>query len=114
MKDKLGVSFESKKVRKDLEGICDFDDNQVVLVKSPSTKVKKVCLVLHAYGPKGATLNEIALGSGINNPSRKVINNTGNKKYFRKLSRGKYALSDEGISFVIDTILPELQNNQNE
>jgi len=108
VKNRLDISFESRRIRKDLEGICDFDENQVVLIKSPSSKVKKVCLVLYAYGPKGATLEEITLSSGIVNPSRNVLNNTGNKKYFRKLTN-KYALSDKGMSFVTKEILPELK-----
>ena len=71
--------------------------------------MKKVCLVLYTHGPAGATLQQIAAGSGINNPSRKVINQAGNKKYFRNLSRGKYALSDIGITFITNEILPELR-----
>ncbi|SHO43600.1 hypothetical protein NSIN_20114 [Nitrosotalea sinensis] len=114
VEERLGVSFESKKaIRKDLEGICDFENNHIVLIKSPSSKVKKVCLVLHAYGPSGATLEEITLSSGVTNPSRNVINNTANKKYFRRLVQGRYALSDKGISFVTDEILPELKGGNN-
>jgi len=110
VQDKLGVSFESKRtIRKDLEGICDFDGNHVVLIKSPSSKVKNVCLVLYAYGPNGATLEEITLSSGVTNPSRNVIRNTGNKKYFRNLAKGKYTLSDIGITLVTNEILLELR-----
>ncbi|MEM3112536.1 MAG: hypothetical protein QXY90_05805 [Candidatus Anstonellales archaeon] len=113
VEERLGVSFESKKtIRKDLEGICDFEGNHVVLIKSPSSKVKKVCLVVYAHGPAGATLEQIAAGSGISNPSRKVINNAGNMKYFRNLAKGKYALSDVGISFVTSEILPELRSEK--
>lgn len=114
VQEKLGVSFESKKIiRKDLEGICDFDNNHVVLIKSPTSKVKKVCLVMYAHGPTGATLDEIALESGISNPSKNVINAGSNKTYFRKLSKGQYALTDKGISFVTSEILPELKGNGN-
>ena len=110
VKNKLGVSFETRKIRKDLDGICDYDENKVVLIKSPSSKLKKVCLVLYAYGPSGATLEEITLSSGVTNPSRNVINNTGGKQYFRLIKKGEYTLSDKGISFVTETILPELKN----
>ena len=113
VKNKLGVNFESKKtIRKDLEGICDYDDNQIVLIKSPSSKLKKVCLVLYAYGPSGTTLTEITLSSGVTNPSRNVINNTGGKQYFRLIGKNKYALSDKGISYVTETILPELKGEK--
>lgn len=110
IEERLGVSFESKKtIRKDLEGICDFDNNIVVLIKSPESKLKKVCLVLYAYGPTGATLKEITISSGVTNPSRNVINNTANTKYFRSFARGKYALNDKGITFVTTKVLPELK-----
>lgn len=114
IKERLGVSFESKKaIRKDLEGICDFENNHIVLIKSPSSKVKKVCLVLYARAPSGATLEEISLESGISNPSKNVINNGNNKVYFRKISKGRYALSDKGINFVTSEILPELKSGIN-
>ena len=114
VEERLGVSFESKKIiRKDLEGICDFSDNHVVLIKSPSSKVKKVCLVLYAYGPTGATLEEITMSSGVTNPSRNVIRNTGSKRYFRSLGRGKYALNDVGITFVTTEVLSELRGINN-
>lgn len=114
IEERLGFSFESKKtIRKDLEGICDFSDNHVVLIKSPTSKVKKVNLVLYAYGPTGATLDEITMSSGVANPSRNVIRNTGSKKYFRSLEKGKYALSDTGITFVTTEVLPELRGNDN-
>ena len=109
VKDKLGVSFESKKVRKDLEGICDFENNKVVLIKSPSSQVMKVCLVLYAYGPAGTTLKDISLSTGIRNPSRNVLSIKSYKKYFRKISKDKHALSDAGISYITSTIIPELK-----
>jgi len=109
VEEKLNVSFETKReVRKDLEGICDFENNQVVLIKPPSSKVKKVCLIMYAHGPEGANLEQITLASGITNPSKNVINNGDNKKYFRRIKSGVYGLSDTGITFVTNAILPEL------
>lgn len=113
VKERLGVSFEPKKsIRKDLEGICDFEGNHVVFENSPDSPLKKICLVIHAYGPKGATLEEISFGSGVSNPSKKFLTNFSYKKYFRKLERGRYGLSDVGISFVTDEILPELKSGK--
>ena len=110
VQDKLGVSFESKRtIRKDLEGICDFEGSHVVLIKSPKSQIMKICLVLYAYGPKGSTLEEISMSSGVVNPSSNVISVKGYKKYFRKISKDRYALSDVGISFVTEEILPELR-----
>lgn len=114
VEERLGVSLASKKImRKDLEGICDFSGNHIVLIKSPDSQVKKICLALYAYGPSGATLEDMTATTGISNPSSNVLSIKGYKKYFRKLSKGKYALSDIGISSVTDEILPEIKNGKN-
>lgn len=113
VEERLGVSLEGKRtIRKDLEGICDFENNRVIMIKSPKSKVKKVCLVLHAQGPDGATLEDITRGSGVANPSKNILNNASYRKYFRKLSKGIYSLSDVGITFVTNKILPELRGEK--
>lgn len=71
--------------------------------------MKKICLTLYAYGPKGAILEEMTAATGISNPSRNVLSIAGYKKYFRKLAKGKYTLSDVGISFVTNELLTELK-----
>jgi len=113
VEEELSISFESKKkIRKDLDGICDYENNQVVFIKTPTSKVKKVALIIYAHGPEGANLEQITLSSGIENPSRNVLTAGNNKKYFRKIKTGVYGLTDEGITFVTDTVLPELSENK--
>lgn len=110
IKQNLGEYLNEKKViRKDLEGVCDFQDEYVVLIKSPSEAVKKVALVLYAYGPQGANLNEISVSSGISNPSKKVLTAGHSARYFRKVSKKNYGLSDSGLTWVIQKVIPDLK-----
>lgn len=110
LKQNLGEYLkDSKVIRKDLEGVCDFQDGYVVLLKPQTESVKKVSLVLYAYGPQGATLEEISISSGIQNPSKRVLTNGSSKKYFRKLATGNYALSEDGLNFVVRKVIPELK-----
>lgn len=112
VQEKLGVSLEQKRTtRKDLEGIIEVDNGKLILVKAPKSKVEKVCLVLYAIGSDGATPEEITAISHVPNPSRNILNNGSYKKYFRKIARGKYVLSDVGLSHVTNTILPALRGD---
>jgi intein/homing endonuclease len=102
----------NKTMRKDLEGFFDYHARQLVMLKAPESKAKKVCLMLYAVGAEGATPKEITSVTKVQNPSKNLLHNRNYKKYVRKLSRGKYALTDVGLSFVTDVILPELKKEK--
>lgn len=112
VQEKLGISLESKRtVRKDLEGIIEVNNGKMILVKAPKLKVEKVCLALHAVGEDGATPSEVAAISHVQNPSRSILTSTVYKKYFRRTPRKKYVLSDQGLYFTTNTIIPELKGD---
>lgn len=102
----------AKIVRKDLEGIFDYHAGQLVMLRAPSSKVKKVCLMLYAVGSEGATPKEMTAVTKVQNPSNSLLHNVSYKKYFRKLANGKYVLTDVGLSFVTDVILPEIKEDK--
>jgi len=112
--EKLGVSFEqAKRVRKDLEGIIDVDNGIIVLVKVPNTQIGKICLSLYALGSTGGTTEEIAAISHVHDSTRIILNHKDYKKYFRKISRANYVLSDVGLSYVTTKIIPSLREDPN-
>lgn len=114
LKEKLpeASTEPSRVIRKDLEGICDYHDGKLIMLRAPDSKGKKVCLALYAIDADGATPKEIATISHVQNPSNSILHNLSYKKYFRKLTNGKYVLTDVGLSFVTGTILPELKEKE--
>lgn len=110
IKENFGNSHvgEKKLVRKDLEGSFQYDsDGKLVMTKFPDSKVKKVALALYPYGGSGLTNKEITDLCGVANPSHSVLHDHKYRKYFRKVGKGKYALSDIGMTFVVKNILGE-------
>jgi hypothetical protein len=94
----LDISFlEKKTIREDLIDICELDGSLIVLKKSPASPLHKVILTLYAYGPNGATVDQISRTTGIEKPSNQILTPGKNKKYFRKLENKKWYLSDKGL-----------------
>ncbi len=99
----------TKAIRKDLEGIFDYHESKLIMLKTPDTKVEKVCLALYAIDADGATPKEIGIVSHVHNPSQSILHNHTYRKYFRQVRDGKYVLTDVGLDYVTNTILPELR-----
>lgn len=101
VKEKIGTEVIDKRViSSDLNGICQIQDNKVILKKIPKSPLHKVILTVYAYGPIGCTTNEISVSTGIEQVSSKIITPTKNKKYFRKLEDNKWYLSSDGLEMV--------------
>ena len=113
VRNKLGSRiFGEQKMRTDLKGICEFQQDHVVLLKSIKSPTRKVGLVLHAYGPMGATLNEISLSTGIRNPSKDALTAGRTKKYFRKIDKEHYGLSSLGLDWIVNEVLPKIKDEE--
>jgi hypothetical protein len=93
------------------EDIFGFASGGLVeLYKTPDTELKTVVLVLFAYHPAGATTEDIFKSSGVKDAARNYLTAGGSKKYFSKLSKGRYGLSQEGLVFATTRIIPELRS----
>jgi|SRR5437870_9986113 len=108
------ASTEAPKiVRKELQPFFDYEGGKLVMSRPPPTDIKKVCLALYALGAGGAFPKDIGDLSNVPNPSNKVMHAKSYKKYFKKLTNGKYILTDAGYSFVANEILTkEKEENQ--
>lgn len=87
---------------------------QVELLHFPSENVRCVALALFAYHPEMVIAEEIELVSGIAQVSGKVLNQTANKKYFRKRD-DLFGLSADGIAYVNKTVvasLPQIESSE--
>ncbi len=102
------VVGEPKKVRDELNDICDTDGRYMIFKKSPSKKTEKVMLTIYCYGTS-ATVDEIRRTTGISDPSGDVINAGSSVKYFLSLGNKAYGLSDLGIQTVTQEIIPALK-----
>jgi hypothetical protein len=91
----------------DLIGLTN--DGLVEVYKSPDTDLKTVILVLFAYHPKGATVEQISKSSCVKQVARNYLTPGGYRKYFTKLSKNEYGLTREGLTFATSIIIPELR-----
>ncbi len=89
-------------------------DGLVEIKKAPDSEVKTVALVLFAYHPNGASTKQISKSSGVGNVSSRILTHSAYKKYFRKLGKKNYGLSQEGLEFVTKEIIPKLRGKEKE
>lgn len=82
-------------------------DGLVQLSWYPDTGVETIALVLFAYGPKGATSDQIYLSSGVKGGPSLYFSQPDYKNYFTKLSEKVYGLTFQGRSWVQNDILPK-------
>jgi hypothetical protein len=103
------IRKEVRQPKPGFEGIYRFTPSGMVeLIRIPDNKAKTVALVLYAYHPEPASLEQISLSSGI----RDVIDyltHASYKKYWSKVQEGKYLLSQEGLEWVTTKIVDEFQ-----
>jgi hypothetical protein len=64
---------------------------------------------LFAYYPEAATIQQIALSSGIRNVASDYLSHKNYRKYWWKTEDGKYVLSQEGLEWVTKKIIPNLK-----
>jgi hypothetical protein len=81
----------------------------VEILNTPESKAETVALVLFAYHPEAATIQQIALSSGIRNVASTYLPQKNYKKYWWKTEDGKYVLSQEGLEWVTKKIIPKLK-----
>lgn len=91
-----------------LESAYDFTaEGHVELFHFPPEGIRSVVLTLFAYHPDMVTASEVEAVTGIDDVYNKVLRQTNNKKYFRNKD-GLFGLSQEGIRYFIETVLPTL------
>jgi hypothetical protein len=100
---------EPRQPKPGLEQIYRFASNGLVeLIKSPKNEPETVGLVLYAYHPEAASIENISASSGVRAVSQKYLSHKGYSAYFERKGRGMYALSQKGIAWVTSKILPDL------
>jgi hypothetical protein len=107
-----GVITTKRQVSPDLSDIGEYVGDYIQLRRNPKEKINKAILTVYLYGPAGATLDEILHTSGIQNPSKNIINSGGNSKYFVSLGEGIYGLSPDGNDTAIKVIADLRKNNK--
>jgi hypothetical protein len=83
-------------------------DDYVELLKTPRKKVETIGLVLFAYDPIAATVQQIARSSGVKNAADYLLNKA-YTKYFTKNTDGTYSLSQTGKVWISEGIVPKLR-----
>lgn len=115
--DILSKRFESliaKQVRQPKPGfehIYQFTPSGAMEpVTLPDSKADKVAFVLFAYHPEPASVEQVAVSSGIKEVSSDYLTQASYKKYWSKTSEGKYLLSAEGLDWVTQKVIPKIKS----
>jgi len=104
------VVWEMRQPKPGFEDIYRFTiDGLVELITIPSTKAETVALVLFAYSPVPASTQQIDLSSGVKGSASLILTHPSYKKYFNRTEDGKYILTQEGLDWVINKIIPKLR-----
>lgn len=82
----------------------------VEFVYFPASSVQSAALALFAYHPETVTAAELEKVTGITGITKKVLGQTNNKRYFRKVNDSSYGLSSEGIKLVTEKIRPLIES----
>ncbi len=72
----------------------------------PPVSLHLAALALFAYYPDTVTTAELEKVTGITDIVGKVIGQTKNKKFFRKVGNSSYGLSEDGLKLVSEKIRP--------
>jgi len=100
---------EPRQPKPGLEQIYRFTSNGLVeLIKSPGNEPETVGLVLYAYHPEAASIEDISTSSGVKAVSQKYLSHVSYRAYFDRKGRGTYALSQKGIAWVTSKVIPGL------
>jgi hypothetical protein len=89
------------------ENAYRFSPNgSVELMYIPPVSLHLVALAMFAYYPEPVTTAELEKVTGITDIVGKVLGQTMNKKFFRKVDNSLYGLSQDGLKLVIEKIKP--------
>jgi len=114
LKEKGVLVRPPRQIKPTLKSICRFTSSGLVeLLKIPDQKVEAIALVLFAYDPEPATLDQITKSSGVYN-AVDFLTKKQYEKYFKRVKEGTYALTQEGKLWVANHILPKLEEKLNE
>jgi len=83
-------------------------DDYVELLKTPKKKVETIGLVLFAYDPVAAMVQQIARSSGVKN-AVDYLANKAYSKYFTKNLDGAYSLSQTGKVWISEQVVSKLR-----
>lgn len=90
-------------------------DGSVKLLRTPDPEGKRVALVVYGYyciSPNGGTIDQISKSSGVKEVSRRVLTSSVYRKFFMKTGKETYTLSQEGLKWVTEDIVPELRSKE--
>jgi hypothetical protein len=112
----LSKKFESvivKEIRQPKPGcerIYRFSPSGLVEpIQIPKSKADTVALVLFAYHPEPASTEQVSLSTGIKDVASSYLTHTSYKKFWSKTQDGKYLLTQEGLEWVGQKIIPKLK-----
>jgi hypothetical protein len=113
--DIMSKKFESvveKAVREPKPGfeeVYRFTDSGLVeLIRSPDNKAEVVAVVMFAYHPEPAEIEQIALSTGIKDVASRYLTHSQYKKFWTKVQKDKYGLTADGLEWVTKKIAPGL------
>jgi hypothetical protein len=102
---------EVREPKPGFEGIYRFTPSGMAeLIRIPDNKAKTVALVLYAYHPEPASIEQISLSSGIKDVID-YLTHASYRKYWSKVQEAKYVLSQEGLEWVTGKIVDEFKVN---
>lgn len=78
----------------------------VELMYIPPVSLHLVAFAMFAYYPEPVTTAELEKVTGISDIVSKVLGQTMNKKFFRKVDNSLYGLSQDGLKLVVEKIQP--------
>ena len=83
-------------------------NGKVEILLFPSALVQVAVLALFAYHPDVVTADELEQVTAIDDIVAKVVGQTKNKKYFRKMNN-TYGLNKEGLDFFMEKVKPFIE-----
>jgi hypothetical protein len=103
------IRKEPRQSKLGLEDVYRFTSSGLVeIMRLPPSKAETVALVLFAYHPEPALIEQIVFSTGIRDVASRYLTNTAYKKFFSKVQGGRYMLSQEGFDSVCTKILPKI------
>lgn len=103
------LPLSQRRPKPSLEDIYRFTHEGLVeILKIPDQKVEAIGLVLFAYDPEPATLEQITKSTGIQN-AVDYLTHKHYGKYFRRVAEKTYALTHEGKLWIINEVIPKIK-----
>jgi len=103
------ITKQAREPKPGLENVYRFTPSGLVeIIRVPDSKAETVALVLFAYHPEPALIEQVAFSTGIKDVASAYLTQTAYKKFFSKVQDGRYMLSQEGLDWVSTKIVPKL------